>query len=392
MTIIEIFNNIANSIRNKLGISSKITPNNYSSEIDKIVTNTTVNKTSGTGNTTVVCEGVIKYTGAIEILSLRRSRLAATTTMGDNYAIFAGGCNGPYVNTTDAYNLTLTKMPIVQLSSEAADLAATTVAHFSIFAGGTPKNHATDVYNNAITKVNVTNSVITEVNLAATSVGDYAIFAGGGGDDGWGGSAVYIYDSSMSHSTAEDLSVGRWALSSTTVGSYALFGGGYSAGFPRSPVDTYNISLTHSIVEDLSKERYQLESTTIGDYALFAGGSSNSGDSSLVDSYNSSLSHSITTELNEARYGLAATTVGDFAIFGGGYSNDGNGNYYYYSTVDSYNSSLVHETLPELSEARYQLAAARVGSYVIFAGGYRSGYPEAANVIWYSTVDVYNCI
>lgn len=83
------------------------------------------------------------------------------------------------------------------------------------------------------------------------------------------------------------------------------------------------------------------------------------------------------TNLNLGRNLLAAATIGNYALFAGGYSSNYRGN------VDAYDTSLVHTTPTELSQARSSLAATTVGNYVLFGGGDRSSN-------YSSTVDAYN--
>ena len=105
--------------------------------------------------------------------------------------------------------------------------------------------------------------------------------------------------------------------------------------------------------------------STVGNYALFGGGSSSGSYYSTVDTYNSSLTRSTTTSLSEARCFLNATTVENYALFGGGYYGSN-----CCSTVDAYNSSLTRSTIIDLSVARRSLAATTVGDYALFGGGY----------------------
>ena len=48
-----------------------------------------------------------------------------------------------------------------------------------------------------------------------------------------------------------------------------MFGGGY---VQSDIVDVYDNSLTHTIATNLSLARYDLAATTVGKYALFGGG------------------------------------------------------------------------------------------------------------------------
>lgn len=82
------------------------------------------------------------------------------------------------------------------------------------------------------------------------------------------------------------------------------------------------------------------------------------------------------TPLSEARSQLAAASVGDYALFAGGYSNK--------STVDAYDTALTRTTPTPLSRAGFALAAATVGDYALFGGG-RISSSGLSNI-----VDAYN--
>ena len=93
--------------------------------------------------------------------------------------------------------------------------------------------------------------------------------------------------------------------------------------------------------------------------------------------------------LSTARYDMRAATVGKYALFAGGFSP-----YYFYgknvsSSVDAYNTSLTKSTPTELSCKRCGHAAASVGGYALFAGGASSdnflGYGDIV-----SSVDAYD--
>ena len=63
-----------------------------------------------------------------------------------------------------------------------------------------------------------------------------------------------------------------------------------------------------------------------------------------------------------ARERLAAASVGDFALFGGGWPTS--------AVVDAYNTALTRSTPTALSVARYALAATSVGDFALFGGGW----------------------
>lgn len=82
------------------------------------------------------------------------------------------------------------------------------------------------------------------------------------------------------------------------------------------------------------------------------------------------------TPLSVARRNLAAAAIGNYALFAGGYTGS------YSSAVDVYNSSLTRTTTTSLSQGRCSLSATIVGNYALFAGGYAASYS--------AIVDAYN--
>lgn len=94
--------------------------------------------------------------------------------------------------------------------------------------------------------------------------------------------------------------------------------------------------------------------------------------------------------LSAARYNMRAATVGKYALFAGGFiSRSAFGNNVS-SSVDAYNTSLTKSTPTELSCKRCGHAAASVGGYALFAGG-----ASSCNLLGYyddivSSVDAYD--
>ena len=75
------------------------------------------------------------------------------------------------------------------------------------------------------------------------------------------------------------------------------------------------------------------------------------------------------TALSAARYDMRAATVGNYALFAGGIASKSAFGYDVSSSVDAYNASLTKSTPTELSCKRCGHAAASVGGYALFAGG-----------------------
>ena len=193
----------------------------------------------------------------------------------------------------------------------------------------------------------------------------------------------------------------------TTVGNYALFAGGCTTYYYGSSkdaifntVDRYSSSMVKGTASSLSVKRNELAATTVGSYAIFAGGSSTPVDSKpsyyeIADAYNTSLTkQSSVPSLSIARSKLAAATVGNYALFAGGCSTTGNdidSNATYYSTVDTYNTSLTRSTATSLRYKCCGTCGAGNSKYAIFAGGDTSiqatGTSDSANAImhYYNT-------
>jgi len=134
-------------------------------------------------------------------LSKARGLLAATSLSSahennenDGLAFFAGGTNGSQaLATVDMYHHANGSWTTATLSQPRFWLAATSVAHLALFAGGIqsgmpgvqmPKvqlSATVDIFNaTSCTWTNATLSV-PRFNLAATSLGELAFFAGGCG-------------------------------------------------------------------------------------------------------------------------------------------------------------------------------------------------------------------
>ena len=75
------------------------------------------------------------------------------------------------------------------------------------------------------------------------------------------------------------------------------------------------------------------------------------------------------TALSDARYNMRAATVGKYALFAGGLITVKSNFFIVRRSVDAYNTSLTKSTPTELSCKRCGHAAASVGGYALFAGG-----------------------
>jgi hypothetical protein len=222
------------------------------------------------------------------------------------------------------------------LAQEKANAAATTVGEFYLFAGGTITGNvtnSTDAYNSSLTKVSVTNLSVARSDLRAAKIGNFALF--GGGTDS---TTVDAYNTSLTRSTPTAFGIGRRWLAASSTSNHAIFAGGFvdSNSTYRAQVDAYNSSLTKTNPTDLSLGRRFLGATYVGNFVIFAGGwNPGTGNTSTVDAYNLALTRSIPTTLSGARERIGGATVNNTAIIGPGISS---------SNTDSYNISLTRTT------------------------------------------------
>ena len=88
--------------------------------------------------------------------------------------------------------------------------------------------------------------------------------------------------------TPIELSSVRLLCVAVSVDGYALFCGGETSSTPQTAldiVDAYDTSLTRTSQNPLSVARYRISATTIGDYALLGGGDTRSERTDVVDAY-----------------------------------------------------------------------------------------------------------
>jgi hypothetical protein len=237
-------------------------------------------------------------------IGLSQARYALAATKVGNYALFAGGTYQTYTGTTivDAYDTSLTRTNPTGLLRAKFALAATSIGNHALFGGGLERYSSSawnvaacinvDAYDTSLTRTMLTNLSEARCALAATSVGTYALFSGGAEyenvDEYF--SNVDAYDISLTKTNPTGLSQARSALAATTISDYALFAGGqYDFGTDDNSaiVDAYDTSLTRTTPTGLSQARRTLTATSVGEYALFSGGNdpSRSNCYSTVEAY-----------------------------------------------------------------------------------------------------------
>ena len=254
------------------------------------------------------------------------SNFASSTHVG-TYAILN-------VSNIVAFTESLSAIVPTQPNISKYGASCTHVGDYAIIAGGSTnsgymgnaiESNIVDAYDKSLTRSTVVIGMIYgRWNAKATHVGDYAIIAGGDGANSSGYNFVDAYDSSLTKiESLDSLSERKEKLAATYVENHALFGGGIGNNNGSrnisDVVNGYDSSLTRSIQEPLSIARYELAATHVGDFALFAGGFNASSDpTNIVDVYDSSLTRTTSSPLLRRVSKLAATHVGDYALFGGG--------------------------------------------------------------------------
>lgn len=207
-------------------------------------------------------------------------------------------------------------------------------------------------------------------SMGAANVGNYVLFAGGYNGSS-STSTVDAYNSSLTRTTATNLSVARHYVVGCSIGDYALFAGGYaytgssSGSSSSSTVDAYNSSLTRTTATNLSVARYYSVGCSIIDHVIFAGGQYSTTTSyAAVDAYSGySLTKTILTELVCAQYQSGAASIGGFALIGGGVADDSR-------IMTAYNEQLTRVDCPNIEGTdRFIGIAASIGKYALFPGG-----------------------
>lgn len=223
-----------------------------------------------------------------EEMSTPRSRLASATV--GKYAVFAGGedANGDrskvveyfYDGTSNGYVGEVIGSSVrstEQLKTASYYVAGGDNGAYALFYNWYRTDYV-DAYNSSMTHSAITNSIPTKDYVAIGRAGDYAIVAGGTNN---AGNNIAI-DQSLTVTFVDDLQEGRRQMKSTSLGKYAMFIGGYidSTASRSAKVDLYDSSLVHTVATDLSVTVDSHAAASVGNYALVAGG--NRGDNNYA--------------------------------------------------------------------------------------------------------------
>ena len=323
--------------------------------------------------------GELAYYGTATPLSAERSYLAAASLPG--YAIFAGG--SPTTDAVDAYGQNLTKSTPSPLSTAREFLAGTAVGNYAIFAGGSSNQYyaETDAYNLQLTKTTIDDLDMRGSNLCGVSNGSYAIFGPRATSGSMYNSTVDAYSTTLVRTNAPSFnSTGGPVIdyAGASINGYAVFAGGkYVNGNSfYKQLNAYNTSLTRTTPNELSKGRYWLAAVSNGNFLLFGGGrdyseSQHGGDyHDTVDVFTASLAKGTNTTMSYQRIDLTAVYLAPCCLFAGGsgYESAGPMGFTAQMVIDSFDENLLRTTV-EAGTSRANLASAAVGAYALFAGG-----------------------
>lgn len=316
----------------------------------------------------------VEYYGAVTPLSVERFYLAAAPVGG--YALFGGGQDEDSASfaVVDAYDASLTRTAPTSFSAAKARHGAGTTGEYALFAKGTTA--PTEAYNASLTRTNPSGSSVSAFPASA-SAGTSVLFAGGGGTP----SGTSAYNAALSLSTAPNLTVGRMHLMAASVGGFALFCGGRDIENTAcyNTVDAYDASLTRTAPTALSAARSHGVGASVGGYALICGGVTISNSPfTTIDVYDGALTRTTPIEMSFPVSSATGTTVDGHAIIYSGTA----------SAVNVFDKSLTRTIPAGLSLHKQFLAAAPVGDYALFGGGFTltsSGTMDSAS----DTVDAY---
>ena len=271
---------------------------------------------------------------------------------------------------------------------------------------GSGYSNIVDVFKvtiNSVEKVidhNLTLSV-ARADLSATANGNYILAMGG--YNILNDNPNYLDTVDVFHVTGNGvetvtghgltLSEARAGAATASCGNYILAMGGYNDSGYTNTVDVFRVTENGvEVVTDhnltLSVARQNLAAAACGEYILAMGGGANAlsfNDTIDVFKVTANGVEHITDHglsLSVARYNLAAAACGNYILAMGGSGSSGNSN-----TVDVFHvtengiEAVTGHGLT-LSEGRYQLAAASCGNYILAMGGRVSNIVDVFQIIF----------
>jgi hypothetical protein len=225
--------------------------------------------------------------GSLSIARFGMSAAAVSSKIGSKI-LFAGGFSmGAYSSRVDIYDMITKNWFTAELSETARQgMAVATLGSKIFFAGGFdadngyPITSRVDIYDVATNTWSTAELSHPRAYLAAATLGNKIFFAGGLGwsSPNYGGvltalDVVDIYDDNSHSWTTASLSVGRYELTATAVGSKIYFAGGiYDSYSISSAIDIYDSDLNTWSTMELQQPRTGHVGILAGDKIIWAGG------------------------------------------------------------------------------------------------------------------------
>ena len=271
------------------------------------------------------------------------------------------------------------------------------IGDYALFAGGdygnptTSYTGAVDTFNISLTQGSATSLPNqTDTSITSTARTDYVLFCGGAisrySSSVTATNTVIAYDTSLTQSTATQLSSNAKFVGAATLNNVSFVAGGSSAtGNQRNAVEVYDESLTKSSAQNMPSALYKVSGDKIGTHVVFGGGLHNQYYSyvshmttySQVIAYDQSRTLSSLTSLSVPRNTCGCAALDNCIVFAGG-SYNGEGGYTegIHCEVDAYDTSLTK--LPDVTSlpggnvavfTTYPNSAVRCGSYIVVKYG-----------------------
>ena len=328
--------------------------------------NTVTIEVSSSYSAVLTAEVHIEHFGAAANLSTVSGQFAGASTK--DYAIFAGSENGNY--TGNVYSKTLVKSGITIHSTYSSyDNAGASAGDNAVLCGG----HGMANGNYLIT--NDLASTYLESNgswsMSGTSLDGNAVFFGGRSNYGAQSKVLFVDETGTTKTPSVSLSTpGTGAAAANK--NYAMF-----CAENNTIVTAYNSYMTQTIPTGLPKSSVYLSAVRAGNYVVFI-------TPDACYAYDLFLTRTMVEPLRFNRDSPMCVTINNMAMVAGGHNLEGTKNIAS-GVVDIYDPMLARLATDD-TVARWNGAAAAVGNYALFAGGYTG---DSATT---STVDAYKYV
>ena len=322
--------------------------------------NTVTVQVSSSYSAALTAEVHIEHFGTVASLGTASGRFTGASTK--DHAIFAGSETGNYVG--NVYSKTLARSGIAIHSNYSSyDNAGASAGDNVVLCGGQGM-----AGNNYL----ITNELVSTYlgsdgswSMSGTSLGGNAVFFGGTSSYGDRDKVLFFDDTGVSNNPSLPLSTpGIGAAASNS--NYAMF---CKSG--NTIVTAYDPYMTQTIPTGLPESSFYLSAVRAGNYVIFIA-------PEACYAYDLFLTHTSVEPLRFSRDHPMCVTINNMAMVAGGHNlvetrNVASG------VVDIYDPMLARLTTED-TVARWYGAAAAVGDYALFAGGY-TGDRAATNIV-----------